>query len=147
MIRAETGRVRRDEDVRERPERAVGRQGFVDGEGVADVSRHKAFREAARSVARLYDIAAAPKNREVMTFTSPKTGQPVLRAFQIPKTHADLLKIVGAGGVRFAPRAQVEYNNSNYLLLGYILEKIYEKPYGDIVRQQIIDKLEEAEPK
>jgi 4-hydroxyphenylacetate 3-monooxygenase len=51
---------------------------------------HKAFREAARSVARLYDIAAAPENRELMTFTSPKTGQPVLRAFQIPKTHADL---------------------------------------------------------
>src|SRR5258708_2402329 len=67
-----------------------GRQVFLDGEPVADVSRHKAFREAARSVARLYDIAAAPENRELMTFTSPKTGQPVLRAFQMPKTHADL---------------------------------------------------------
>jgi 4-hydroxyphenylacetate 3-monooxygenase len=49
-----------------------------------------AFREAARSVARLYDIAAAPENRERMTFTSPRTGGPVLRAYQIPKTHADL---------------------------------------------------------
>jgi 4-hydroxyphenylacetate 3-monooxygenase len=67
-----------------------GRQVFIDGERVADVSRHTAFREAARSVARLYDIAAAPENRELMTFTSPKTGAPVLRAFQIPKTHADL---------------------------------------------------------
>src|SRR3954470_20040219 len=67
-----------------------GRKVFLDGEAVVDVSRHKAFREAARSVARLYDIAAAPENRELMTFTSPKTGQPVLRAFQIPKTHADL---------------------------------------------------------
>src|SRR3954468_12677772 len=67
-----------------------GRQVFLDGECVADVSRHKAFSEAARSVARLYDIAAEPANRELMTFTSPKTGAPVLRAFQIPKTHADL---------------------------------------------------------
>jgi 4-hydroxyphenylacetate 3-monooxygenase len=67
-----------------------GRQVFVDGERVADVSRHPAFREAARSVARLYDIAAAPENRELMTFISPKTGSPVLRAFQIPRTHADL---------------------------------------------------------
>ena len=41
-------------------------------------------------MARLYDIAAAPENRELMTFTSPKTGAPVLRAYQIPKTHADL---------------------------------------------------------
>jgi 4-hydroxyphenylacetate 3-monooxygenase len=67
-----------------------GRQVFLDGKRVADVSKHPAFREAARSVARLYDIAAAPENRELMTFASPKTGQPVLRAFQIPKTHADL---------------------------------------------------------
>lgn len=67
-----------------------GRQVFVDGERVADVVRHPAFREAARSIARLYDIAAAPENRERMTFPSPKTGSPVLRAYQIPKTHADL---------------------------------------------------------
>jgi 4-hydroxyphenylacetate 3-monooxygenase len=62
-----------------------GRQVFVDGECVADVSRHKAFREAARSVARLYDIAAEPENRELMTFTSPKTGAPVLRAYPDPE--------------------------------------------------------------
>jgi 4-hydroxyphenylacetate 3-monooxygenase len=67
-----------------------GRQVYVDGEKVADVTKHPAFREAARSVARLYDIAAAPDMRERMTFTSPKTGEPVLRAFQIPKIHADL---------------------------------------------------------
>jgi 4-hydroxyphenylacetate 3-monooxygenase len=67
-----------------------GRQVFVNGERVANVAEHPAFREAARSVARLYDIAAAPENRELMTFTSPKTGEPVLRAYQIPKTHADL---------------------------------------------------------
>jgi 4-hydroxyphenylacetate 3-monooxygenase len=48
------------------------------------------FREAARSVARLYDIAAAPEMRDRMTFPSPKTGGPVLRAFQIPRNHADL---------------------------------------------------------
>jgi 4-hydroxyphenylacetate 3-monooxygenase len=67
-----------------------GRAVFVDGERVKDVTQHRAFREAARSVARLYDIAAAPELRERMTFTSPKTGEPVLRAYQIPKTHADL---------------------------------------------------------
>jgi len=67
-----------------------GRQIFVEGERVADVTRHPAFREAARSVARLYDTAAAPENRELMTFPSPGTGTPVLRAYQIPRTHADL---------------------------------------------------------
>src|SRR5262249_36388590 len=67
-----------------------GRQVFIDGEPVTDVVRHPAFREAARSIARLYDIAAAPEHRERMTFPSPKTGSPVLRAYQIPRTHADL---------------------------------------------------------
>jgi 4-hydroxyphenylacetate 3-monooxygenase len=67
-----------------------GRTVFVDGERVKDVTRHPAFREAARSVARLYDIAASPELRERMTFTSPKTGEPVLRAYQIPHSHAEL---------------------------------------------------------
>ena len=67
-----------------------GRQVFVEGERVADVTKHKAFREAARSLARLFDIAADPGNRERMTFPSPSTGAPVWRAYQIPKSHADL---------------------------------------------------------
>src|SRR5213593_4347381 len=62
------------------------RQVFVEGEQVKDVTRHGAF----RAVARLYDIAAAPELRERMTFPSPKTGAPVLRAYQIPRGHADL---------------------------------------------------------
>jgi 4-hydroxyphenylacetate 3-monooxygenase len=67
-----------------------GRQVFLDGERVKNVATHIAFREAARSVARLYNIAAAPHLRERMTFRSPKTGEPVLRAYQIPHSHADL---------------------------------------------------------
>ncbi len=67
-----------------------GRQVFVDGERVKDVTTHPAFREAARSVARLYDIAAAPENRELMTFKSPATGAPVWNCFLVPKSHAEL---------------------------------------------------------
>ena len=67
-----------------------GRRVFLDGERVKDVTAHPAFRGAARSIAKLYDIAADPALRERMTFPSPKTGAPVQRAWQIPKTHADL---------------------------------------------------------
>jgi 4-hydroxyphenylacetate 3-monooxygenase len=67
-----------------------GRRVFLDGERVKDVAAHPAFREAARSIANLYDIAAAPELRERMTFVSPETGEPVHRAWQIPRTHADL---------------------------------------------------------
>ena len=69
---------------------ADGRRVFVDGERVNDVTAHPAFRQAARSVAMLFDIAADPALRERMTFRSPKTGEPVWRAYQIPRTHADL---------------------------------------------------------
>src|SRR3979490_1036807 len=67
-----------------------GRQVFVEGERVKDVTKHRAFREAARSIARLYDIAAAPEMRERMTLVSPRAGERVRRAYQTPASHADL---------------------------------------------------------
>lgn len=67
-----------------------GRAVFVHGERVADVPEHPAFRNAVRSVAHLYDLAAGPEHREVMTYPSPRTGQPVNRAFLLPRTPEDL---------------------------------------------------------
>ncbi|RAI41457.1 4-hydroxyphenylacetate 3-hydroxylase family protein [Rhodoplanes roseus] len=67
-----------------------GRRVYVDGELVADVTTHPAFREGARAMARLYDMAADPANRELMTYPSPSSGRPVLRAYQIPRSHEDL---------------------------------------------------------
>ncbi len=58
-----------------------------------------------------------------------------------PKPRAELLKLIADGGARFAPRERLEYNNSNYLLLGYVLEKIYDKPYADIVDKRIVGKV------
>ncbi len=67
-----------------------GRHVYYDGELVRDVTSHPAFKGAARSLARLFDIAADSANAETMTFPSPKTGKPVWRCYQIPKTAADL---------------------------------------------------------
>ena len=67
-----------------------GRHVYFDGEMVRDVTAHPGFRGAARSMAWLYDVAADPANRELMTFASPATGGPVLRCYHIPKTAADL---------------------------------------------------------
>ena len=66
-----------------------GRRVYVGGERVDDVTRHPAFAAAARSIARLYDIAADPANHDVMTFITPE-GKRALRAYQIPRSHADL---------------------------------------------------------
>jgi 4-hydroxyphenylacetate 3-monooxygenase len=67
-----------------------GRQDIYDGEVVTDVTSHPAFRGAARSIAGLWDTAADPANRELMTYPSPKTGQPVLRCYHIPREPTDL---------------------------------------------------------
>lgn len=66
-----------------------GRAVFFDGERVKNVATHPAFAGAAASSARLFDIAADPAMRERMTVTSP-TGAQTLRAYQIPRTPADL---------------------------------------------------------
>jgi len=67
-----------------------GRRVYFDGELIRDVTSHPAFRGASRSIARLFDIAADPASRELMTFPSPRTGGPVLRCYHIPKTTEDL---------------------------------------------------------
>ena len=70
--------------------RSDGRQVIYDGEVVNDVTSHPAFRGAARSIAGLWDIAADPANRELMTYESPRTGKPVLRCYHIPRAPQDL---------------------------------------------------------
>src|SRR5215470_11346368 len=67
-----------------------GRTVYVNGERVADVTEHPAFRAAVRSIAQLYDLAASPEHRETMTFPSPATGEPVNKCFLIPRTPEDL---------------------------------------------------------
>src|SRR5258705_6288014 len=63
---------------------------YVNGERVADVTEHPAFSAAVRSIAQLYDLAASPEHREIMTFPSPATGEPVNMCFLIPRTPEDL---------------------------------------------------------
>jgi 4-hydroxyphenylacetate 3-monooxygenase len=70
--------------------REDGRRIYFDGALVKDVTTHPAFRGAAQSMARLFDVAADPANAASMTFPSPETGAPVWRCYQVPKTEADL---------------------------------------------------------
>src|SRR5688572_27117239 len=67
-----------------------GRAVFIDGERVGDVTTHPAFAGTVRTVAALYDLADDPANADTMTFPSPATGEPVNRAFLIPRQREDL---------------------------------------------------------
>ena len=53
------------------------------------------------------------------------------------KTREQMIEIIAAGGNDFEPDATADYSNSNYVLLSYILESIYKKPYADILVEKI----------
>ncbi len=43
--------------------------------------------------------------------------------------------------LEFPPGTKFEYSNSSYILLGFIIEKVTQKPYGEIIKNQILDPL------
>ena len=57
--------------------------------GVAD---HPAFRNVVRTYAGLFDAQHAPEYRNILTYPSPTTGDPVATSFLIPRTQEDLAK-------------------------------------------------------
>lgn len=58
-----------------------------------------------------------------------------------PKTETEMVNIITKGGSDFKPDEKAAYSNSNYVLLSYILEKLYRKPYGKILEDGIIKPL------
>jgi 4-hydroxyphenylacetate 3-monooxygenase len=67
-----------------------GRTVLLNGECVADVTTHPAFAAGIHTVAKLYDLAHDPTNRELMTYPSPRDGRPVNKAWLVPRTREDL---------------------------------------------------------
>jgi len=57
------------------------------------------------------------------------------------KTEQEMVEIISKAGSDFEPDAKASYSNSNFVLLSYILEKIYKKPYSKILNDKIIKPL------
>ncbi|QNH62624.1 serine hydrolase domain-containing protein [Hymenobacter sediminicola] len=58
-----------------------------------------------------------------------------------PKTQAELLAIMAKPAVDFEPGAKFEYSNTNYVLLGYLVEKVTKQPYAKALQKRITGKL------
>jgi 4-hydroxyphenylacetate 3-monooxygenase len=67
-----------------------GREVYLDGKLVDDVSTHPAYRNAVATAGMLYDHQADPRNFERMTFDLGE-GRRVNKAWRLPKTYADLV--------------------------------------------------------
>ncbi len=72
-----------------------GREIYIDGARVKDVTTHPAFRNLVGSVAKLFDYASAPENRDLMTFETPEGGR-ANRIWQLPTSYEDMCERRGA---------------------------------------------------
>ena len=66
------------------------RELWLNGERVKDVTTHPAFRNGARSVARLYDALHDPAQQDTLTGTTPH-GARTHKAFLLARTPQELL--------------------------------------------------------
>jgi D-alanyl-D-alanine carboxypeptidase len=56
-----------------------------------------------------------------------------------PVTHEEIVARIASYEPVFEPGARAEYSNSGYILLGYIIEAVEGRPYGDVVRERILE--------
>jgi len=55
----------------------------------------------------------------------------------LPKSEKEMVEIIAASGNDFEPDSKASYSNSNYVLLTYILEKVFEKPFAKLLDEYI----------
>jgi 4-hydroxyphenylacetate 3-monooxygenase len=67
-----------------------GRAVYLDGERVADVTKHPAFAEPIRRIADRYDAARSAEARSVTVHVDPATGRPHGTMWLIPRSADDL---------------------------------------------------------
>jgi CubicO group peptidase (beta-lactamase class C family) len=58
-----------------------------------------------------------------------------------PHTQAEVLERIAKSAPDSPPGQRFEYSSTNYLLLSHVLQKVYDKPYAELVRTRITDKL------
>ena len=87
-----------------------GRQVWINGERVADVTTHPAFRPIVSLRARLYDMAHESRHSAVMSYLDEASGERSNLALKLPKTQQDwrqaclCRRAAQRGGWRGGPR-------------------------------------------
>jgi 4-hydroxyphenylacetate 3-monooxygenase len=67
-----------------------GREVWLEGARVEDVTQHPRLRRTAQTIAGLYDLQHEPELQDQLTFASPASGEPVALSYLTPETHDDL---------------------------------------------------------
>ena len=71
------------------------------------------------------------------------TGEPeFLNIYTKPQTGEQLLSFIKKYPSDFSPGSKYSYSNSNYIILGLMLEKIYKQPYAELIGNKIAKPLQ-----
>lgn len=74
----------------------------------------------------------------IYNFTNSKEYFDWYTKFQ---TEDEMVEIISKGGSVFEPDSDAGYSNSNFVLLSFILERTFNKPYSDLLNESIIEPL------
>src|SRR5215475_4634328 len=69
-----------------------GRDVYIYGKRVADVTTHRAFCNSIQTVAALYDFQSRPSVIDILTIASAATGRRVNRCWQLPEGYTQLVE-------------------------------------------------------
>jgi 4-hydroxyphenylacetate 3-monooxygenase len=67
-----------------------GREVWIDGARVADVTAHPAFKDMIAELARVYDLQNSAQYRDEMTCLDPATGERISVSWLLPRSAEDL---------------------------------------------------------
>ena len=66
-----------------------GREVWIDGQKVSDVTTHPAFKDMIHSLAHVYDLQNSDQYRDDMTFVEPDSGVRTSVSWMVPRDHED----------------------------------------------------------
>ena len=119
-----------------------GRAVYIDGERVADVTTHPAFRNAVHTAAALYDHQARPENLERLTFIPERAGgdgyRRVNRCWHLPRNQAELVE---------RRRAMTEWAELSCGFLGRAPDHVASSLVGQVIGIEVFRRHGEARAK
>lgn len=77
-----------------------GRQLHIDGRIVTDVTAYPPLQGVIATIARLYDDQHDPAWRDILTYASPSTGEPVSKTYLEARSHDELRSLAGCFHLR-----------------------------------------------
>ena len=65
----------------------------------------------------------------------------IINSKETARTQEEMLAIIAEKPFKYTPGTKSSYSNSNFLLLGYIIEKICNKPYSEVLQERIVNRI------